>query len=158
MSDIRSLRIAFVSALLATAGASRAQSNFSIDWYSIDCGGGSSSGMAPSGATFAAYASIGQYDAAQIAIGEGVDGVAFVLSGGFLPGAGDPTTPPCFADFNGDGLLNPDDLSEFITCFFLQLQFPGFCPSGDFNQDELLNPDDLSEFITIFFLSLQFGC
>jgi hypothetical protein len=64
----------------------------------------------------------------------------------------------CLADFNHDGLLNPDDLSEFITCFFLQLQFPGFCPSGDFNQDELLNPDDLSEFITSFFLGLQFGC
>jgi hypothetical protein len=66
--------------------------------------------------------------------------------------------PPCAADFNGDGILNPDDLSEFITCFFLQLQFPGFCPQGDFNQDGLLNPDDLSEFITTFFLSLQFGC
>jgi hypothetical protein len=74
------------------------------------------------------------------------------------PFAGPVGTPPCVADFNGDGILNPDDLSEFITCFFLQLQFPGFCPAGDFNQDTLLNPDDLSEFITTFFLSLQFGC
>jgi hypothetical protein len=57
------------------------------------------------------------------------------------------------ADFNGDGLHNPDDLSEFITCFFLQVQFPGFCPQGDFNHDGLWNPDDLSEFITAFFLS-----
>jgi hypothetical protein len=64
----------------------------------------------------------------------------------------------CSADFNQDGTLNPDDLSEFITCFFLDLQFPSFCPASDFNQDSLLNPDDLSEFITIFFLSLQFGC
>jgi hypothetical protein len=66
--------------------------------------------------------------------------------------------PACIADFNGDGLINPDDLSEFITCFFLQLQFPGFCATGDFNQDGLINPDDLSEFITVFFLTLQFGC
>jgi hypothetical protein len=81
------------------------------------------------------------------------------MGGGFDIGAYEfPVAPPCAGDFNGDGLLNPDDLSEFITCFFLQLQFPGFCPSGDFNQDGLLNPDDLSEFITIFFLSLQFGC
>jgi hypothetical protein len=64
----------------------------------------------------------------------------------------------CIADFNGDGLINPDDLSEFITCFFLQLQFPGFCPGADFNGDSLINPDDLSEFITTFFLTLQFGC
>jgi hypothetical protein len=61
-------------------------------------------------------------------------------------------TPCCPSDFNGDGLRNPDDLSEFITCFFLDLQFPGFCPPSDFNRDGLLNPDDLSEFITIFFL------
>jgi hypothetical protein len=67
-------------------------------------------------------------------------------------------TPPCAADFNGDTLLNPDDLSEFITCFFLQLQFPGACPQADFNGDQLLNPDDLSEFITAFFLAVQFGC
>jgi hypothetical protein len=64
----------------------------------------------------------------------------------------------CPADFNGDTLLNPDDLSEFITCFFLELQFQGVCPGGDFNGDGLLNPDDLSEFITTFFLALQFGC
>jgi hypothetical protein len=76
----------------------------------------------------------------------------------FLSGGAPIEAPVCIADFNGDGLLNPDDLSEFITCFFLQLQFPGFCPAGDFNQDGLLNPDDLSEFITTFFLSLQFGC
>jgi hypothetical protein len=64
----------------------------------------------------------------------------------------------CPADFNGDSLLNPDDLSEFITCFFLELQFAGVCPAGDYNGDALLNPDDLSEFITTFFLALQFGC
>jgi hypothetical protein len=60
--------------------------------------------------------------------------------------------PPCPGDFNQDGVRNPDDLSEFITCFFLNLQFPGFCGSADFNLDSLLNPDDLSEFITVFFL------
>jgi hypothetical protein len=66
-----------------------------------------------------------------------------------LPGA----SQPCPADFNADGLLNPDDISEFITCFFLSIQFPGFCPPADFNLDTLLNPDDLSEFITAFFLA-----
>jgi hypothetical protein len=65
---------------------------------------------------------------------------------------------PCVADFNGDTVLNPDDLSEFITCFFLELQFPGFCAGGDFNGDGLINPDDLSEFITAFFLAVQLGC
>jgi hypothetical protein len=61
---------------------------------------------------------------------------------------------PCAADFNCDGLRNPDDLSEFITCFFLDLAAPGTCIQGDFNGDGARNPDDLSEMITTFFL----GC
>jgi hypothetical protein len=66
--------------------------------------------------------------------------------------------PICAADFNQDALVNPDDLSEFITCFFLALQFPGVCPPSDFNADTLLNPDDLSEFISTFFLTIPSGC
>jgi hypothetical protein len=62
--------------------------------------------------------------------------------------------PVCDADFNGDGSLNPDDISDFITCFFLQVQFPGSCPQADFTADQLVNPDDLSDYIAAFFL----GC
>jgi len=29
-----------------------------------------------------------------------------------------PTCRPCRADFNNDGILNPDDLSDFINCYF----------------------------------------
>jgi choice-of-anchor C domain-containing protein len=61
--------------------------------------------------------------------------------------------PPCSADFNGDGFVNPDDLADFITCFFLQVQFPGACPTADFNADAFLNPDDLADYITAFFTS-----
>jgi hypothetical protein len=65
-----------------------------------------------------------------------------------------PSLPPsCPADFNGDGLRNPDDLSEFITCYFLELQFPGFCADADYDDSGHVNPDDLSDFITIFFTS-----
>jgi hypothetical protein len=59
--------------------------------------------------------------------------------------------PLCAADFNQDGFVNPDDLSDFITCFFLDVQFPGNCPASDFNQDGFRNPDDLSDFIAAFF-------
>jgi hypothetical protein len=82
-----------------------------------------------------------------------------VVSGPCRSAVSTPATVAfCIADFNCDGLRNPDDLSEFITCFFLDLQFPGSCSGSDFNADGLLNPDDLSEFITSFFLALQFGC
>jgi hypothetical protein len=62
-----------------------------------------------------------------------------------------PATVPCPADFNADGFVNPDDLSDFITCFFLEVQFPGTCPDADFNTDIFTNPDDLSDYITAFF-------
>jgi hypothetical protein len=65
---------------------------------------------------------------------------------------------PCPADFNNDGFVNPDDLADFITCFFLQVQFPGACPQAEFNADGFVNPDDLSDFITTFFLTVQFPC
>ena len=56
--------------------------------------------------------------------------------------------------FNGEAFVNPDDLSDFITCFFLEVQFPSVCAAAYFNTDEFVNPDDLSDFITAFFL----GC
>jgi hypothetical protein len=65
---------------------------------------------------------------------------------------------PCPADFNADGFVNPDDLSDFVTCFFLQIQLPGSCAGADFNSDGFVNPDDLADFITTFFLAVQFGC
>jgi hypothetical protein len=58
----------------------------------------------------------------------------------------------CPSDFNNDGNRDPDDLADFITCFFLQVQFPGFCTAADFNNDDFINPDDLADFITVFFL------
>jgi hypothetical protein len=61
---------------------------------------------------------------------------------------------PCAADFNADGFVNPDDLSDYITCFFLDVQFPASCPAADFNADGFRNPDDLTDFITAFFV----GC
>src|SRR5262249_7266009 len=65
---------------------------------------------------------------------------------------------PCSADFHNDGAINPDDLSDFITCFFLQVQFPGDCSHADFNSDGFVNPDDLSDFITTFFLAVGQEC
>jgi hypothetical protein len=63
----------------------------------------------------------------------------------------EPPPPECPADFNDDGFVNPDDLADYITCFFLQVQFPGTCPPADFNQDLFVNPDDLADYITTFF-------
>ncbi len=55
--------------------------------------------------------------------------------------------PPCPADFNADGVLNSDDLSDFITGYF---DTPPD-PRCDFNTDGVINADDLGDFITAYF-------
>lgn len=80
--------------------------------------------------------------------------------------------PTCRPDYNADGFLNPDDLTDFITDYFTvpPVAGPGgySIPCGSFaqppydavgfkvdiNDDCQVNTDDLSDFITLFFL----GC
>ncbi|MFM9902051.1 MAG: PA14 domain-containing protein [Polaromonas sp.] len=54
---------------------------------------------------------------------------------------------PCTPDFNNDGVLNPDDLSDFIGAYFSTPPGPG----SDVNRDGVVDPDDLSDFIASFF-------
>ncbi|MFN7020825.1 MAG: immunoglobulin domain-containing protein [Phycisphaerales bacterium] len=58
-----------------------------------------------------------------------------------------PPPPPCPADFNQDGTLDPDDLADFIGCYF---DAPP-CAASDFNSDGGSDPDDLSDYIGAFF-------
>ncbi len=50
-------------------------------------------------------------------------------------------------DFNGDGFVDPDDLSDFIGGFFAAPPDP----RTDFNGDGFIDPDDLSDFIAAYF-------
>ncbi len=58
-----------------------------------------------------------------------------------------PCTPACRTDFNGDGFTDPDDLSDFISCYFGNPP----CDRADFNGDGNADPDDLSDYIAQFF-------
>ncbi len=53
----------------------------------------------------------------------------------------------CVADFNRDGVLNADDLSDYITGYFNDPSDP----ATDFNRDGIINADDLSDYITAYF-------
>ncbi len=53
----------------------------------------------------------------------------------------------CRADFNGDGVVDPDDLSDYIGCYFSTPP----CPLADINNDSNVDPDDLSDYIGIYF-------
>jgi hypothetical protein len=63
--------------------------------------------------------------------------------------------PTCRADFNDDGFINPDDMADFVTCFFVNIDSPGLCPQADFDGDGTVNPDDLAAFIEVFFGSCE---
>jgi len=56
-------------------------------------------------------------------------------------------TPPCIADFDGSGVTNPDDLANFIACYFSEPP----CAEADINADDIINADDLSDYVAAFF-------
>lgn len=62
---------------------------------------------------------------------------------------GDPLI--CFnADWDGDGFLTPDDISDYITDFYTQMALP--VPMGCADVDcNGLDEDDLSTWITLFY-------
>ncbi len=82
----------------------------------------------------------------------GALGLAELLQPGAVSGALTGPYPTCTAlacraDLNGDGALDPDDLSDFIGCYFTVPP----CAAGDYNGDGLTDPDDLSDYIGAFF-------
>jgi hypothetical protein len=54
---------------------------------------------------------------------------------------------PGNADYDQNGVINPDDLADFIVAFF---SVPAD-PRADFDQSGIVNPDDLADFIARFF-------
>ncbi len=53
----------------------------------------------------------------------------------------------CPADMNADGVLDPDDLSDFITCYFAAPP----CSAADYDRDGQADPDDLADYIAAYF-------
>ncbi len=56
-------------------------------------------------------------------------------------------TPPCVADFNGDGETNPDDLASYIACYFSSTP----CEQAEMSGDTTIDADDLSNYIASYF-------
>jgi len=55
--------------------------------------------------------------------------------------------PYCAADFNFDHTVDPDDLADFIGCYFSSAP----CAEADFNVDTQVDPDDFADFIRAYF-------
>lgn len=139
------MRLAASSIVLAlgvAAGVASAQP--SIPWYTIDGGGGTSTG-----GSFVLSGTIGQPDAGEMS------GGTFVLRGGFWNGVAAPGLPQCGdVDFNNDGLFPDDsDLIDLLTVLAggvcSTAPAPG-CDSIDFNGDGLFPDDnDLIDYLTV---------
>ena len=113
-----------VAALLITAIAHA--DDYEIDWYTIDGGGGTSTG-----GNFELSGTIGQPDAGAMA------GADFELAGGFWPAAGE-TGSPCPADLTGDDQVDIDDLFAVLAAWGTCDE----CPE-DINEDGVVDIDDL---------------
>ncbi|MGD9690500.1 MAG: hypothetical protein AB7K52_12240 [Phycisphaerales bacterium] len=88
------------------------------------------------------------YDAAGFGLPDVVNDVTLNFLGN---GEGPVNGGNCAADFNGDGNLDPDDLGDYINCFF---SLPP-CEAADFNADGNVDPDDLGDFINAFFAGCE---
>ncbi|MBL8758970.1 MAG: hypothetical protein JNK35_11130 [Phycisphaerae bacterium] len=67
--------------------------------------------------------------------------------GVFGPASGLASSSTCRADFNADGEVSPDDLADFIACFFASPP----CAAANMNADAATDPDDLSDYISLYF-------
>lgn len=124
--------LALLSPLMLSVAAI---ASYSVDWHTIDGGGG-----LLTGGSFAVTGTIGQHDAgATLTVG------AFSITGGFW--AGVSTVPACAGDTNGDGLVNGADLSVLLSQFG-QTVSPG--SGADFNNSGSVNGADLSVLLARF--------
>lgn len=95
--------LALPSAADETAGGG---ATFAIDWYTVDGGGGTSTG-----GDFTLSATAGQPDAGQSA------GGPWTVSGGFWAGGAAPPPPPCPPDVDGSGQVDFNDLLSVLNAF-----------------------------------------
>ena len=117
-----------MSAAAALAGL-EAPAGYDLSWYTIDGGGGTSTG-----GTYDVSGTAGQPDAGIAMTGGG----GYSITGGFWPAAG-PAVNPCPADIAApSGVVNAADLLAVINSW-------GACPNchADINHDNIVNAADL---------------
>ena len=127
-------------ALTVLLAASSAHAQFQIDWFTIDGGGGASTGGA-----FSLTGTIGQPDAGKAA------GAPFDADCGFWGGA----IPTCRADYDGNGAIEPADVSLFVSVWFTSLQLGTL--GGDFDGNSAVEPADVSLFVSRWFAAITSG-
>lgn len=110
-----------------------ADSGYSIPWFTVDGGGGTSTG-----GVYALSGTIGQHDAGRMT------GGAYTIEGGFWGGAA--ANLPCNAADLAPafGILDLADVVAFVTAFTAQN------PLADLTQDGIYDLNDIVAFVTAF--------
>lgn len=122
-----------LSALVLSVAIESAHAQpYEISWYTIDGGGGTSTG-----GPFTLSGTIGQHDASTP-----LSGGTFTLQPGFWPGA--LLAPACPTDVNGDGVLDLGDIQAFVSLFLAG------DIAADFNPDGVLDLGDVQAFAAAF--------
>lgn len=127
------------AAVMATFVAAANAQNFDLMWFTIDGGGGNSTG-----GLFEIDGTIGQADAGPNAAG--MTGGSFTVVGGFWPGAA--TAAPCLGDLDGDGLIGLSDLALFLSNF--GTPSGATREQGDFDGDGDVDLTDLALLLSVF--------
>lgn len=117
--------------LASLAFAPSAHAQYTIDWYTVDGGGGASVG-----GTFSLEGTAGQAD---VGFGMSAGGTLFCVTTGYWEGG--TFTNTCPGDNNGDNTVNTLDLASFLGAFGQSVAQCGFGP--DYNFDGLVNTQDL---------------
>lgn len=112
---------------LSLAAPVAAAQNYSIPWYSVDAGGGTSVG-----GPYSLSGTIGQHDAGAAASGGG-----YALAGGFWSAGANP----CLADFNRDGEVNTQDVLAYLNAWVASES------RADYNGDGTVNTQDFLLFL-----------
>jgi hypothetical protein len=126
------MKTAWALALAAFAGVARAQPE--MQWHTIDGGGGASAGAG----NLLLIGVVGQPDVGTMT------GGSLRLSGGFWA----VDSEPCEADINGDGIVDFNDLLEFLSLY------NAGSPLADFNLDGIIDFNDFLEYLNFYNL----GC
>ena len=126
--------LALPFSLVLAAAALPALAQPEISWYTIDCGGGTSTG-----GSFSLTGTIAQFDA-----GGTLTGATLELCGGFWPGV--PIL--CPSDFDSSGFVDTDDFTAFV------LAFEEGVDAADFDESGFVDTDDFTAFV----LAFEAGC
>jgi hypothetical protein len=123
---------ALIPLLLAPAAHAQIGGTYDLTWSVLARGGGTSAG-----GTYSLSGTVGQpgTDSA------GVSGGQFSLIGGFWHGA----SPPCRADFNGNGHVTVQDIFDFLAAWFAN------SPRADFNHSGTVSVQDIFDFLAAWF-------